>query len=201
MPPKTLPARKAVVERKTKETQVKSVFNLDGSGQYAIDTPFPFLSHMLSAFAKHGSFDLTLSANGDIEIDDHHTVEDIGIVLGQTIGKTLENKEGVKRFGYASIPLDEALAQVTIDLSGRPYLVYQVKLPRRKIRSFDGHMMHHFFRSLVDWSHITLHIRLLYGEDPHHILEAIFKAFGQALHQASRRDPRQKGIASTKGML
>jgi len=193
--------RKAHIERKTKETQIAIDLNLDGTGDYHIDTPFPFLSHMLSGFSKHGFFDLTLLAKGDTEIDDHHTVEDIGIVLGDALLKTLENMEGVWRFGYASIPLDEALAQVTVDLSGRPYLVYNVKLKRRKIKSFDCDLIHHFFRSLSDRSRINLHINLLYGADPHHILEAIFKGFGRALHQATRKNDAIKGAPSTKGVI
>jgi imidazoleglycerol-phosphate dehydratase len=193
--------RKAHIERKTKETDISAKLNLDGTGTYIIQTPFPFLDHMLSGFTKHGLFDLTLSAKGDTEIDDHHTVEDIGIVLGDTLAQALGNKEGVWRFGYASVPLDEALAQVTVDLSGRPYLVYNVRLPRRKIKLFDCDMIHHFFRSLSDRSRITLHINLLYGTDPHHILEAIFKGFGRALYQATRTHPKVKGVASTKGTL
>lgn len=191
--------RRAKIERNTKETQITANLNLDGGGEYKIDTPFPFLSHMLSGFTKHALFDLTLEAKGDTEIDDHHTIEDIGIVLGEAIGKALGKKEKVNRFGYATIPLDEALAQVTVDLSGRPYLVYNVKLPQRKIKDFDTQMVGHFFRSLSDRSLMTLHINLLYGKDPHHILEAIFKAFGRALHQASRINPQLKGVASTKG--
>jgi len=193
--------RKAHIERKTNETEVSVDLNLDGTGAYRINTPFPFLDHMLSGFSKHGLFNLTLSAKGDIEIDDHHTVEDIGIVLGDALGKTLDKMEGVWRFGHAVIPLDEALAHVTVDLSGRPYLVYNVALKRRKIKSFDCDMIHHFFRSLSDRSRITLHINLLYGTDPHHSLEAIFKGFGRALHQATRRNPILKGAPSTKGRM
>ena len=193
--------RKVRIERKTKETEISVDLNLDGTGEYHIKTPFPFLDHMLSGFTKHGLFDLTLSAKGDIEIDDHHTVEDIGITMGDALGKTLQKMEGVWRYGYASIPLDEALAQVTVDLSGRPYLVYNVNLKRRKIKSFDCDMIHHFFRSLSDRSRITLHINLLYGTDPHHILEAIFKAFGRALYQATRKNPIIKGAPSTKGTM
>jgi imidazoleglycerol-phosphate dehydratase len=193
--------RKAKIERKTKETQIRVDLALDGSGEYQIETPFPFFTHMLSAFSKHGLFDLRLFAKGDVEIDDHHTVEDIGIVLGETLGKALKNEGKIVRFGHASIPLDEALTHVTVDLCGRPYLVYNVKLPRRKIKSFDCDMVHHFFRSLCDRSAITLHINLLYGTDPHHILETVFKGFGRALHQATRRNLQLKGVASTKGAL
>ncbi len=193
--------RKAAVERQTKETQIAAQIDLDGSGVYEIQTPFPFLNHMLSAFSKHGFFDLTLNAKGDTEIDDHHTVEDIGIVMGDLLSKGWGDKQGVRRFGSALIPLDEALAQVTVDLSGRPYLVYQVPMPKKKIKEFDTEMIEHFFRSLVDQSKINLHINLMYGKDPHHILEAIFKGFGRALDQATQIDPRVKWVASTKGKL
>lgn len=194
--------RKATVERETKETQIAMAIDLDGTGAAQVDTPFPFLNHMLSAFSKHGFFDLRVTAKGDTEIDDHHTVEDIGIVLGELLAKGWGDKKGVRRFGAASIPLDEALAQVTVDLSGRPYLVYQVRMPRKKIKEFDTDLIEHFFRAVVDQSKITLHINLLYGKDPHHILEAIFKGFGRALDEATRIDPRREGaVASTKGTL
>lgn len=193
--------RKAAVERKTKETEIRAQLEIDGTGAYEIETPFPFLNHMLSAFSKHGFFDLKLTAKGDTEIDDHHTVEDIGIVMGEVLAKAWGDKRGVRRFGNAAIPLDEALAQVTVDLSGRPYLVYQVSMPRKKIKEFDTEMIEHFFRSLVDQSKINLHINLTYGKDPHHIFEAIFKGFGRALDQATQLDPRVKGVASTKGKL
>lgn len=193
--------RKAGVERKTKETDIAARIELDGTGVYDIQTPFPFLNHMLSAFAKHGFFDLKVAAKGDTEIDDHHTVEDIGIVMGELLSKAWGDKRGVRRFGNAAIPLDEALAQVTVDLSGRPYLVYQVQSPRKKIKEFDTEMIEHFFRSLVDQSKINLHINLMYGKDPHHIFEAVFKGFGRALDQATQIDLRVKGVASTKGKL
>ncbi|MFY9268190.1 MAG: imidazoleglycerol-phosphate dehydratase HisB [Candidatus Manganitrophaceae bacterium] len=193
--------RKTSVTRETKETRITIQIDLDGAGNPRVETPFPFLTHMLSAFAKHGCFDLTVRAKGDIEIDDHHTVEDIGIVLGEALAKAWGEKEGIRRFGHASIPLDEALAEVTVDLSGRPYLVYQVRMPRKKIREFDTDLIEHFFRALVDQCKINLHIRLHYGKDPHHILEAIFKGFGRALDEATQIDPRRKGIPSTKGTL
>lgn len=193
--------RKTSVTRETKETQITIQIDLDGSGKYQVETPFPFLNHMLSAFAKHGYFDLTVKAKGDVEIDDHHTVEDIGIVLGETLAKAWGEKRGIRRFGHASIPLDEALAEVTVDLSGRPYLVYQVQMPKKKIKEFDTDLVEHFFRAVVDQCKINLHINLHYGKDPHHILEAIFKGFGRALDAATQIDPRLKGVASTKGKL
>ncbi|NKE69611.1 imidazoleglycerol-phosphate dehydratase HisB [Nitrospiraceae bacterium HYJII51-Mn-bac16s-1-B09] len=193
--------RNGAVTRETKETQITIQIDLDGAGKYQVETPFPFLNHMLSAFAKHGYFDLTVKAKGDVEIDDHHTVEDIGIVLGETLAKAWGEKRGIRRFGHASIPLDEALAEVTVDLSGRPYLVYQVKMPKKKIKEFDTDLVEHFFRAVVDQCKINLHINLHYGKDPHHILEAIFKGFGRALDEATQIDPRLKGVASTKGKL
>ncbi len=193
--------RKATVKRKTSETNISATMNIDGKGTYKIETPFPFLTHMLSSFSKHGFFDLRLKAEGDTEIDDHHTVEDIGIVLGEVLAKAWGDKKGIRRFGTAWVPLDEALAQVTVDLSGRPYLVYQVKNPKKKIKNFDCDMIEHFFRSLVDQCKVNLHVNLLYGKDPHHILESIFKAFGRALDQATQVEPRQSGVASTKGKL
>ncbi len=193
--------RRAQVRRKTQETDVGVEINLDGCGTSTIATPFPFLNHMLGAFAKHGFFDLTVTARGDTDIDDHHTIEDIGIVMGQAIAKACGEKTGIRRFGHAVIPLDEALAQMTVDLSGRPYLVYQVPLGRRKIKLFDVEMVEHFFHSLADNGKMTLHITLLYGKYPHHILEAIFKGFGRALDQATQLDGRQQGVPSTKGAL
>ena len=193
--------RNGAVTRETKETQITIQIDLDGSGKYQVETPFPFLNHMLSAFAKHGYFDLTVKAKGDVEIDDHHTVEDIGIVLGETLAQAWGEKRGIRRFGHASIPLDEALAEVTVDLSGRPYLVYQVQMPKKKIKEFDTDLVEHFFRAVVDQCKINLHVNLHYGKDPHHILEAIFKGFGRALDAATQIDPRLKGVASTKGKL
>ncbi|MBI3803944.1 MAG: imidazoleglycerol-phosphate dehydratase HisB [Nitrospirae bacterium] len=193
--------RNGVVTRETKETAITLQVDLDGSGKYQVETPFPFLNHMLSAFAKHGYFDLTVKAKGDVEIDDHHTVEDIGIVLGEALAKAWGEKRGIRRFGHAAIPLDEALAEVTVDLSGRPYLVYHVQMPKKKIKEFDTDLIEHFFRSVVDQCRINLHVNLQYGKDPHHILEAIFKGFGRALDQATQIDPRLKGVASTKGKL
>ena len=193
--------RKANVTRKTKETDITVALNLDGTGTSQIDTPFPFLTHMLSAFSKHGFFDLEVRASGDIEIDEHHTVEDTGIVLGEVLAKAWGDKCGIRRFGTATIPLDEALTQVTVDLSGRPYLVYNVPNRRKKIKDFDCELIEHFFRSMVDQCRINLHINLMYGKDPHHIFETIFKAFGRALDQATQIDPRQSGVASTKGSV
>ncbi|MEK6692935.1 MAG: imidazoleglycerol-phosphate dehydratase HisB [Nitrospirota bacterium] len=194
--------RKASLERKTKETDIKVELKIDGNGKYDVKTGIPFLDHMFSLFSRHGLFDLRLRAKGDTEVDYHHTVEDIGIILGDTIKKALGDKRGIKRYGEASIPMDETLAMVSLDISGRPYLIYNVKLPRKvKLKDFDPGLVEDFFRALVNHAGITLHINLFYGRDAHHILEAIFKAFGRALDQATMIDPRNKGVPSTKGRL
>jgi imidazoleglycerol-phosphate dehydratase len=194
--------RRAEIHRKTSETQVKIRLNLDGTGQSRVHTTMPFLDHMLTLMAKHGRFDLTVLAQGDTEVDFHHTVEDIGIVLGETVAKGLSNKQGIKRYGSFSVPMDEAIARVDLDLSGRPYLIYDVPLPKKKmIRDFDVELIEEFFKAFIVHSGITLHINVPYGKNPHHILEAIFKAFGRALDQAVRPDARTRGVPSTKGKL
>ena len=193
--------RAASVERITTETSIRAKWSIDGTGQSHIQTTIPFLDHMLALLAKHGFFDLTVEAKGDTEIDDHHTVEDIGIVLGAGLKAALAGKEGICRFGWASVPLDEALAQVTVDLSGRPYLVYNVAVPSRKIKSFDLGLFEDFFQALVNQGALNLHINLLYGRNSHHIMEAIFKALAKALDQATKQDDRISGVLSTKGSL
>lgn len=194
--------RLASLERKTKETDIKVELRIDGTGKYNLRTGIPFLNHMLSLFSRHGLFDLNIRAKGDTEVDYHHTVEDIGIVLGEAIKKALGDKKGIKRYGEASVPMDETLVTVSIDISGRPYLIYNVNLPKKtKLKEFDPDLIEDFFRSIVNHSDITLHINLIYGRDTHHILEAIFKAFGRALDQATMIEPRAKGIPSTKGRL
>ena len=194
--------RKASIERNTKETQVRIGVDLDGQGRYRVRTPIPFLDHMLSVMAKHGLLDLTVRADGDTEVDLHHTVEDLGIVLGEALKKALGQKVGIQRFGSATVPLDDALAWVSLDLSGRHYLVYKVDLPsKRRIQDFDPYLIEHFFEALSTHSGMTLHISVPYGKNPHHILEAIFKAFGKALEEATRINARMKGIPSTKGKL
>jgi len=194
-------SRRAEVDRSTTETQVRIGLALDGTGQAKIATTIPFLDHMLALLAKHGFFDVTVQAKGDTDIDEHHTVEDIGIVLGMALKQALGKKEGIKRFGFASVPLDETLAQVTIDLSGRPYLVYRVELPDRKIKSFDLGLFEDFFQAFVTHGALNLHVNLLYGRNPHHIMEAIFKALAKALDQATALDERVSGVLSTKGQL
>ena len=193
--------RKSEVERSTTETQIRVELTLDGAGQGKIATTIPFLDHMLVLLAKHGFFDMAVQAKGDTEIDEHHTVEDIGIVLGMALKQALGKKEGIRRFGFASVPLDETLAQVTVDLSGRPYLVYRVELPDRKIKSFDLGLFEDFFQAFVTHGALNLHVNLLYGRNPHHIMEAIFKALAKALDQATALDERVSGVLSTKGQL
>jgi imidazoleglycerol-phosphate dehydratase len=194
--------RKAKVERKTKETDIAAEINLDGSGKYSINTSIPFLDHMLSLMCRHGLFDAKLKAKGDIEIDYHHTVEDVGIVLGKTIKQALGDMKGISRYGQASVPMDETLASVSLDISGRPYLVYKVEFPKKsKLKDFDPDLIEDFLQAFVSNSGITLHINVLYGRNTHHIIEAIFKGLGRALRQAVTIDPRIKGLPTTKGKL
>lgn len=194
--------RKSSIKRKTSETSIKLGFSIDGSGKGKIDSGIPFLDHMLTLFAKHGLFDLNIEATGDLEIDYHHTVEDIGIVLGQAITKAVGEKKGIRRYGSALLPMDETLASVALDISGRPYLVYNVALPKRgRIREFDADLVEDFFQALVNNSGMTLHINLRYGRNIHHIFEAVFKAFGRALDEATTIDNRVSGVPSTKGRL
>ncbi len=195
-------ARKSSIERKTTETNIKLKFAIDGQGKGKINTGIPFLDHMLTLFAKHGLFDLTIDAVGDLEIDYHHTVEDIGIVLGKAIAQAVGDKKGIRRYGSALIPMDETLASVALDISGRPYIVYNVSLPKRgKIKEFDADLIEDFFQALVTNSGITLHINLRYGRNIHHIFEAVFKAFARALDEATTIDSRVSGVPSTKGKL
>ena len=193
--------RSAEVERRTKETDIQITLNLDGKGLSSIDTSIPFLDHMFELMAAHGFMDLTVKAKGDTEIDYHHTVEDLGICLGQAISKALGEKKAIKRYGKASIPMDEALAQVVIDISNRPYLSYKVPLETSLTGQFDVGILSEFFRALVNHAGLTMHIELVSGDDPHHSAEAIFKAFARALDDASQREERLEGVPSTKGLL
>jgi imidazoleglycerol-phosphate dehydratase len=194
--------RTAKIERKTKETDIKVEINLDGEGKYSLNTAIPFLDHMLSLMSKHGLFDLKIKAKGDIDIDDHHTVEDAGIVLGKALRQALGDMKGITRYGQASVPMDEALAEVSLDISGRPYLVYKVEFPKRsKIKDFDPDLIEDFLQAFVSNSSINLHVQSHYGRNTHHIIEAIFKALGRALSQAVTIDPRVKGVPSTKKVL
>ena len=189
------------VERITKETQVKVTLNVDGEGKYQNDTGIPFLDHMLDLFSKHGLFDLTTKAKGDIHIDYHHTVEDVGITLGTAFKKALGDKYGIKRYGSVTVPMNEALCTCAIDISNRPFLVFNATLPSRKTRDFDTELIKEFFDAFVTNAWITLHIVLHQAENTHHAIESIFKAFGQAMDQATLIDPRKKGVPSTKGVL
>ncbi|MCW5892173.1 MAG: imidazoleglycerol-phosphate dehydratase HisB [bacterium] len=193
--------RTAQVARKTKETDITLRLGLDGAGQAKVDTGVPFLNHMLDLLAKHGLFDLTIAARGDVDIDDHHTVEDVGLVLGQALREALGDKAGIRRFGEATVPLDEALVQIVVDLSGRPFLVYDVKIKQAKIGQFDVELIHDFLLALVNQAGMNLHVRMLSGRNPHHIVEATFKGLARALDLATQRDPRVRGVLSTKGTL
>jgi len=189
------------VERRTKETYIKIELDLDGSGEYKIDTSIQFLDHMLSLFAKHGLFDLKIKARGDTEVDYHHLVEDIGICLGEAIDYALKEKVGIIRYGEAFVPMDEALVLLSLDLSGRPYLAFDLILKRRKVGTFDTEMVEEFFRALASSAKVTLHLRQFAGRNTHHLIEAAFKALGRALGRATEIDKRIKGIPSTKGKL
>jgi len=194
--------RRAAVSRKTRETEIKVSINLDGTGESRLDTPVPFLNHMLEQVARHGMIDLEVQAQGDVQIDEHHTVEDIGIVLGQAVARSLGDKRGVRRYGHAYVPLDEALSRVVIDLSGRPGLEYHVAFTRARVGNMDVDLFQEFFRAFTNHALATLHIDCLRGVNVHHIAETIFKAFGRALRVAVEPDPRGLGIlASTKGQL
>jgi imidazoleglycerol-phosphate dehydratase len=194
-------SRKASIERITKETQIKLTLEIDGRGEAKIYTSVPFLDHMLDLFTRHGLFDLQVEAKGDIDIDFHHTVEDIGIVLGQAFREALGDKKGIRRYGQASVPMDETQAGVAIDLSGRPYMVYNVKLPKVKIGEFDVELAREFFQAFANNAGANLHINVLYGDNVHHILEACFKGMARALDMATQVDPRIEGVLSTKGKL
>ncbi len=193
--------RTSQVERKTKETQIKVTLNLDGSGTFNGSVGIGFFEHMLELFAKHGLFDLTIEGKGDIEVDFHHTVEDMGICIGQAFKKALGEKEGITRYGSAFIPMEGALAHAVIDFCNRPYLVWEVEAKREKIGKYDVELSEEFFRAFAMNAGATLHIRLLYGENMHHIHESLFKACGRAIGKAIRRDPRIKGVLSTKGVI
>ena len=193
--------RKVKISRTTKETGIKLDLNLDGLGKHKISTSIPFLDHMLSLLAAHGLFDLMIQARGDTAVDFHHTVEDIGICLGSALKQALGGKEGVRRYGSAFVPMDESLASVHVDLSGRPHLVYHVPLRKRKIGDFDTELVKEFFQALVNNAAITLHAQVAYGNNGHHMVESLFKACGRALRQAVSKDEKVRGVPSTKGRL
>ena len=193
--------RTANIERNTKETQIQLSINLDGTGDCTLNTPIPFLNHMLEQISRHGLIDLHIEARGDVDIDDHHTVEDIGICLGEVLREAIGDKKGIVRYGHAYVPLDEALSRVVLDLSGRPDLEYHVDFPKERVGQLDVDLFKEFFQAVVNHARMSLHIDNLRGINNHHIAETIFKAFGRALRMAVEADPRQAGIPSTKGSL
>ena len=195
-------SRTAEIVRNTNETKIRVVINLDGSGRQKLATGLPFLDHMLDQIARHGLIDLDVEADGDLQIDAHHTVEDIGIAIGQALAQAIGNKSGIRRYGHAYVPLDESLSRVVIDFSGRPYLEFQVPFVRATSGTFDLDLVREFFQGLVNHAKISLHIDNLRGENAHHQCETVFKAFGRALRMAAEQDPRAAGtIPSTKGTL
>jgi imidazoleglycerol-phosphate dehydratase len=193
--------REATHERKTRETEIRVRVRLDGTGVAKIATPLPFLSHMLEQIARHGLLDLEVEATGDVEIDGHHTTEDLGIVLGTALLKALGDRAGIRRYGSATLPMDEALATVALDLSGRPYFVWRVPLPKAKIGTWDAELAEVFFEAVARSAQMNLHMHLVAGENLHHIVEICFKSFAKALRHAVEIDPRNPGIPSTKGVL
>ena len=193
--------RKALVERKTKETDIAVEIDLDGTGKSQIETPLPFLSHMLEQIARHGSFDLSVRAEGDVEIDGHHTTEDVGIVLGSAVRQALGDRHGIRRYGSATLPMDEALVTAALDLSGRPYFVFRVPIPKAKLGNFDTELCEVFFEAFARSAQVNLHLVMHEGQNLHHIIEISFKAFSRALREATVLDPRSPGVPSTKGSL
>lgn len=195
------PHRCAELVRNTRETQIALSVDLDGTGSYDVSTTIPFLDHMLEIFSRHSLIDLKVRATGDREVDDHHLVEDLGIVLGDCIDKALGDRRGIRRYGFFVLPMDESLSRVAIDISGRPYLVYSIKNDRDFIGQFDIRLVEEFFRSVSTQVKMNLHILNEYGDENHHIVESVFKAFARALRMAVERDPRDTGIPSSKGVL
>ncbi len=193
--------RQGSAERATRETEIRASINLDGEGKSSISTGIAFMDHMLTLFAKHGKFDLELTAKGDLEVDCHHTMEDLGLVLGEVTARALGDKKGIRRYGNFLLPMDESLALVALDLSGRPYLVYDLVPPAARIRDLDTALFKEFFQAFCVKGGINLHVQLLKGAEVHHVFEAVFKGLGRALSQAVELDPRETGIPSTKGSL
>jgi len=193
--------REAEVNRKTGETDIQAKLNLDGEGNYSINTGIGFFDHMLNLMTKHGLLDLALEAKGDLEVDSHHTIEDVGIALGQCLNRALGDKSGIKRYGTSFVPMDEVLASVSIDVSGRPFIVCDFNFTVDRVGEMDTEMVEEFLRALAFNAGITLHARVLYGKNNHHMIEAVFKALGRALREAVDIDPRIKGVMSTKGSI
>lgn len=194
-------SRTAIIERTTSETDISVRLNVDGTGESSIDTGVGFFDHMLTLFAKHGLFDLVISAKGDLQVDGHHTVEDVGICLGQAFREALGTKEGIARYGFFILPMDEALATVAVDISGRPFLAYNLDMTSSKVGGFDTDLTHEFFQAFITNAGVSMHVRLQAGTNPHHVTEAVFKAFARAMDVATTVDQRITGVQSTKGML
>lgn len=190
-----------MVRRHTRETRIDVTLNLDGSGSASIELALPFLRHMLELFARHSLFDLRLRAEGDLDVDHHHTVEDLGLALGEALNNALGDRAGIARYGHSLLPMDESLSLVAVDLGGRPYLVYEIANRRRKILEFDLGLIEEFFRAFATQARMNLHIAHLYGAEPHHAYESVFKGFARALRAACALDPRERGIPSSKGRL
>ncbi len=193
--------REGRVRRRTSETNIDVSVDLDGGGSYSIDTGIPFFDHMLETLSRHSFIDMKISATGDLEVDDHHTVEDVGIAIGQAVAQALGDKGGIARFGHAEVPLDEALVAATVDLSGRPFLVYNLKVRHHRVGSFEVELVNDFMQALMNAVGMNLHLNMRYGRNPHHIIEAAFKAVAKALSQACAKESRVKGVPSTKGSL
>ncbi len=196
-----LPKRSAEIDRKTRETQVSIALKIDGSGRGEIATGVPFLDHMLDSFARHGFFDLKVQAHGDLHIDEHHTVEDVGIVMGRAFKQALGDRSGIRRFGEATVPLDEALCTTVVDISGRSYLSYEVPISQERVGNFQTELVHDFMKAFSDEAGLNLHVNLRSGRNPHHVIETVFKSFARAMDQATSLEPRIAGALSTKGTL
>jgi imidazoleglycerol-phosphate dehydratase len=193
--------RKAVIERKTRETEIRLALDLDGTGQYQIETGVPFFDHMLESFAKHGLFDLEIRARGDLQVDLHHTVEDVGLALGQALRQALESAEGIRRYGFFVLPMAEAKVEVAVDVSNRPFMVYRVELANDRVGDFDVSLVEDFLWALATTAGLDLHVEQRYGKSPHHVVEAVFKGLARSLREALARDPRVVGVPSVKGTL
>ncbi len=193
--------RTAACDRQTRETSIKASLNLDGTGVYSIDTGIPFLDHMLELFSRHSLIDLNVKATGDLAVDYHHTVEDLGLVLGTCIDQALGERKGIRRYGFFQLPMDESLAEVAVDLGGRPFFVWSIACKKKKIRDFDVKLLEEFFRALMTQAKMNLHIRHLYGDEVHHAYEGVFKAFARALRMAVEADPRDTRVPSSKGVI
>ena len=193
--------RKAVIERNTRETQIKLELNLDGSGEGTINTGIGFFDHMLELLKKHANIDLTVAAKGDLNVDYHHTVEDVGLVFGKALNEALGERKGIVRYGYASIPMDEALCETSLDLGGRPYLVMQCAMKHMFVKDFEVKLVEEFFRAVSVEARANIHLRQIYGDETHHVCEGLFKSFARALRAAKKIDPEEKGVPSSKGVL